>query len=771
MPPVSSAQALAGTPVDAAGYRLLPLEVVLNGANIGGWTLLESQGQLYAPADAFDEWRISRRQSGVPIQYRNQAWYALASIPGFESRINLAEQSLAINFSAQAFAATRLTQEAEERPPVSVAIPAAFLNYDLSYNSSANRGAARVQELGSLTELGFSAPFGVLTTGMVGRNVLGSPGISPRSWRRLETTFTRDFVDNNITLRLGDTATRASMAGRSMYFGGLQLGRNFALAPGFVAQPVPVLSGTSSSPSTVELYINDALRQISSVPAGPFSIENPSGISGSGQARIVVRDVLGRETVQVQPFFTHSDLLEAGLSDWSLELGAVRRNLGTDNANYGERFASGLWRQGLSKGLTLEARGEVGQDTRRLGLGVSAALPYQMLGQASLSHSVNNPAGRGLQWALGLEHSNLRHGFTAQVEGASERYRWVGGPAAAPQKLQASASYSYSSERFGSLGIGAAWVETFGQPALNTLSLNYSVRIGSRNSLSLRATRVDSAASSGVSVGMTFVMPLDNMVNVSTSVNHRAGLSDIQISTGKGLTAETGLGWRLLGGSRSGENFAESGLYYQGGKALVTGDLSVSSGAQAVRLGAQGGLIALDGRVFAARTVQDSFALVEVPGYPNVGVGLQGSRLTSTDKDGVALLSRLQAYQANNIRLEADDLPISAELDNIEQVAVPPWRSGLKIAFPVRSGRGALIKLVLDDGEPAPPGAELRLDGSTQEFFVARRGEAFVTGLQAKNQLRLLWNQSTCTVTVELPDGALDEIARVGPLKCSGVKR
>jgi outer membrane usher protein len=78
---------------------------------------------------------------------------------------------------------------------------------------------------------------------------------------------------------------------------------------------------------------------------------------------------------------------------------------------------------------------------------------------------------------------------------------------------------------------------------------------------------------------------------------------------------------------------------------------------------------------------------------------------------------------------------------------------------------------VFDDGEPAPAGAELELVGDKQEFFVARRGEAFITGLQADNTVRLRHNKQTCTFKVVLPPGSLDEIARIGPLVCAGVKR
>jgi outer membrane usher protein len=95
----------------------------------------------------------------------------------------------------------------------------------------------------------------------------------------------------------------------------------------------------------------------------------------------------------------------------------------------------------------------------------------------------------------------------------------------------------------------------------------------------------------------------------------------------------------------------------------------------------------------------------------------------------------------------------------------------VKIVFPVRSGRGALLRIMFDDGEPAPAGAEVELVGDKEGFFVARRGESFVTGMKDSNQVRLKWKGASCLFDVKLPPGAADEIARVGPLICQGVKR
>ncbi|UUZ65878.1 fimbria/pilus outer membrane usher protein [Polaromonas sp. P1-6] len=139
--------------------------------------------------------------------------------------------------------------------------------------------------------------------------------------------------------------------------------------------------------------------------------------------------------------------------------------------------------------------------------------------------------------------------------------------------------------------------------------------------------------------------------------------------------------------------------------------MSNTSSQQNLRLGLVGGMVAADGQVFATRRVQDSFAIVEVAGYANVGVGFQGSTLTRTNAEGIALLPRLLPFQRNSVRLDPTELPINAELDSIELETVPPLRSAVKITFPVRSGRGALIRIVFDDGEPAPAGAEIELVG------------------------------------------------------------
>lgn len=768
--PSAAAALQAGT---VAPERILPLEVTVNGSNGGTWPLLERLGVLYAPRDAFEEWRVQVRESAQAVTFRGTQYLPLSSIPGFNAKINFANQSIELSFSPQSFAATRLTSELSKKPVLSPVLPSAFINYDINYATTASRGAAAPKDLGVLAEIGVSNAWGVLTSSHVGRNLFSDPALgAPRSWLRLETTFTKDLPETNRTLRLGDASTRAGMWGSSVYFGGVQWGSNFALTPGFISQPTPALRGISTTPSTVELYVNDVLRQVSTVPTGPFAIDNFPALTGSGNARLVVRDLLGRETVITQAFFTSGQLLATGLSDWSVEAGRLRLDLGTASGHYGNGFASGTWRYGVNDKLTLESRAELTRKNQVLGGGVVVGLPLQILGKTALVASREQSLGAGHRWLLGLERQSLRTGVYLQAQGSSINFRQLGQDAAAlPTKLQVAGNVSYATENIGSFGLGFASLSRFDAAQVFTVSANYSIRVGGNSSLSLTASRA-AAGASGTSVGATLVVPLEGNKVVTASLTQRSGQQDYYVTAAKNPGFDESLGWRTLAGEQQGTPRAEGGLYYIGRYGRLSGDVSASRSQSALRLGATGGLVFADGNLFATRRVDDSFAVAEVKGYGDIGIGLGSNVLTRTDAAGIALIPRMTAYQNNAIRIDPAELPLSAEIDSIEQVVVPAWRSGVKVVFPVRSGRAALLKINFDDGEPAPAGSIVQIEGDKQEFYVARRGETFVTGLQqSDNRLRLTWNDKQCSISVVLPPQSPDEIVRLGPLPCKGIAR
>ncbi len=760
-------------PASPPSERAVPFEVVVNGAKSGTWVLLERGGELYAPRDAFEEWRLEIRKDAPALTFKGQEYRALSAIPGFRAKVDRANQSVELLFSPQAFAMMRMTRELVKAPVVSPVLPSAFMNYDLSYSSNSPREGRSTRDLGALTELGLSTQLGVLTNSSAARNMTNDPDLgTPRRFVRLETTFTRDFPESNRTLRIGDTTTRKAMWGRDVYFGGVRFGSNFALTPGFISQPLPAVTGLSAAPSTVELYVNDVLRQTSSVPPGPFVIDNFPLLSGNGEARLVVRDLLGRETVIVQPFFSSSLMLAKGLTDWSLEAGKVRHDLGLASGNYGDGFTAGTWRHGYSNDLTLEARAEASRKLRLLGTGLLSVLPWQLLAKAALVASDDSDLGRGGRWLLGIERQGLRGGFSVEVARSTPGFREVGQDfaAQAPIRLQGAGTATFATDTFGTFGIGYARIERFDDSRVATISANYSTRVGERSTLVLTGSKVLSGGT-GSAVGMNLLVPLDAQVTTNATYNRHGGKKDHYLAAVHNPLLEPDLGWRVLAGEQQNQRRGEGGLYYLGEHGTLTGDASYTPALTATRVGATGGLVFADRHLFATRRFEESFAIAEVKGYPGVGIGLGSNVLARTDQDGIALVPRLLPYLGNSVRLDPKELPISAEIASIEQIAVPAWRSGVKVVFPVRSGRGALMKIVFDDNQPAPPGATVQIDGDKEEFYVARRGEAFVTGLKDVDRVRLRWNGRQCPLEVRLPAAGKDEIARIGPLVCKGVPR
>jgi outer membrane usher protein len=188
----------------------------------------------------------------------------------------------------------------------------------------------------------------------------------------------------------------------------------------------------------------------------------------------------------------------------------------------------------------------------------------------------------------------------------------------------------------------------------------------------------------------------------------------------------------------------------------------------AQRFSAAGAVALLGGGLHLSRRLDDSFAVVQVGDYPNVPVSADNQVVAHTDANGSALVPALRAYQKNSISIRTDALPLDAEIGAMRLSVTPRRRSGSLVEFPVRSVRGALLKIFLEDGTPLPSGAVVTVKGQEGTFPVARRGEAYVTGLARDNVVRAAWKGRRCTLQVALPPDP-GPLPVLGPFVCHGV--
>jgi len=183
----------------------------------------------------------------------------------------------------------------------------------------------------------------------------------------------------------------------------------------------------------------------------------------------------------------------------------------------------------------------------------------------------------------------------------------------------------------------------------------------------------------------------------------------------------------------------------------LTVDAAVAryAGLSAQRLSVSGGATLLDGRLRSARTVRDSFAMVDVGGIPNMTVYFDNQPVGRTDQGGVAVVRDLRSYDVNRLSIDAVQLPLDAAVAATEVQVVPAYRSGTVVRFPVKRERTGVFRLRRADGSAVPAGAVVRFQG--HEVPVGLDGLTYVSDYDHGTSGEARWDDSQCTFRLPPP--------------------
>lgn len=714
-----------------------------------------SSGELLARAEDLGRWRL-RVPAAPRLSVRKEDYFALEDVDGVSYEIDERTQALHVRAAAGAFLPTVVHARALRAAPPDPASAGAFLNYDLQYQEQA--GAHRTD---GLFEVGAFNRRGFLTSTFIGRDLAGG-----RPFVRLDTAWTHDSPAELRSVRLGDSIGRPGSWGRSVRFGGVQWGTDFSTRPDFVAFPLPGVGGEAVVPSTVDLYVDNALRFSRQVPPGPFTIPDVPVITGTGQIRLVVRDALGRDRVFVEPYQASAGLLQPGLHDYTYEAGFVRRDFGIVSNDYGRFFAAATHRVGLSERLTTELRGEFERGRQTAGVAATYLLPAIGVLDAGVAVS-RADGGSGRLLALGIERQGRPFSFGFETRLASEDFVQLGlAPGQHAPRRTSLARLSYATGGLGAFSLSRVSQAAHGEPAMDFVSAGYSAALPGNYYLSVFALQ-SLGGERDRSIGIYLTRALGTRTTASASWNRQPHDQAAGFEVQQNLPPGAGLGYRLAasGGERPREDAA---LFLRGEAGTYGVELARAGGIEAHRLSANGGAVWLGGGVHLARRLDDSFAVVKVGDYPNVPVYVDNQLVARTDAGGEALVPSLRPYQENSISIDQGALPLDARIATLRMPLSLPRRSGRVVSFPVQAVRGALLKVVLEDGTPLPAGAVLRRKDGDEAFPVALRGEVYVTGLADENELEASWKGRRCRIEVTLPRAA-GLLPVLGPFLCKGV--
>ena len=756
------ARAEAGKVAAAQLFTEMLLEAEINRQRTGETAIFlrDARGSIYVSEADLRRWRVHLPATGALLR-KGVTYYPLHAISGTSYKVDVARQAIAIDFPPDSMDATIIAESMGLRKMPPRPRLGGFFNYSL-FGERLSGATTTAAEL----EAGAFGRFGLFTTGYLARQ---SDLPSPPSVR-LQTTWIYDDPTRIATLRVGDSINRSGPWGNSIRLGGVQYGTNFATQPTLITSPGQVVLGRAAVPSTVEVFVNDALVSRSPVPPGPFSITNVPVVTGTGEVQVIVRDAFGREQVITQPFYATPTLLKAGLSDYSIEGGFQRNNYGLASNDYGSWVASGTYRYGFTNRFTGTLRGEADRDVFNIG----TSADYLIGTFATLSGTIAggpNDAGSGALLGIGLSRQARGFSFNARSEYTTTNFRQLGlAERQLPPERLTTVSASYN---FGTMGsVGAALVGQYyrDQPDVRVGSLAYNVTLRGIGFLSLSVLRTLSITQQ-TQFNATLTVPIGRDYSATLASNQSRPdngnwNAENSASFQKNLPPGDGYGY-LLRATNSGQRSASLAL--QNAFGTYSAEIASQRGTTGERINVAGGIGVVGDRPFLSRLIRDGFALVRV-GFPDVRVYLDGQPIGRTDSHGDLILPRMLAYQSNVITLEQLDLPLDVEIGTLKLEAIPYFRSGTVVEFPIRRVRSALLRIMLEDGKPLPAGATVRVVGQKETFPVGLEGMAYVTGLTTANRITVNWRGQSCALEFALPETA-DLQARIGPLVCKGVDR
>lgn len=754
----------AASPVSRAfGARLprveeLYLNVVLNGNDTHQLVhFTHTEDTFTASAEAL-------RKLGFRLPPGAGATIRLEDIPGLRLSYDAATQSIAITAPPAVLEQETARLNVAANPlPRPTASPGMLVNYDLYGARDTNGGT----NLSMFNELRLFNALGVLSSTSLAQGI-GTPesGMHTNAVR-LDTTFSRSFVDQATTLRAGDLISGSLSWSRATRLGGIQWQRNFALQPNLVTFPVPAFFGQAAVPSTVDLYVQGIKRYSSSVPSGPFQLNTVPVVNGSGQAQVIVTDALGRQTSIAFPFYTSGQLLRPGLSDYSVELGFLRQQYGLDSFSYASQpVASGTLRRGLSDWLTVEGHAEATSGLVDGGVGADVQLWRAGVVNAAVAASHDGSLD-GRQIELGYSWRNEIFNVSLDTLRSYGAYRDVASrESLAPPRRADRALAGLSVGRLGSIGVNYVALAYPGQPASRFAGAFYSTTLWRDVSFNASVNQ-ELGNGSNRSLFISISMPFGRDVSAMAAFEHDDNSNSATLDVAKPIDPDGGFGWHLRtqDGNHSHNGLAEAG--YNGDHGQIIGGLQNFDGETLGYGELTGSLVLIDRQMFLARQIDDAFAVVSTDGVAKVPVLFENRPVGTTDAAGDLLLWRLNAYQGNKVSIDPMQLPTDLRIGSVDATVVPADRAGTVVQFAIQRVHAALVILHDAAGKPIAVGshATLRAPGASPAI-VGYDGMAYVTGLAAHNLLDVVTPTGRCVARFDYPVKARS-VPRIGPLVCT----
>ncbi|WP_045857306.1 fimbrial biogenesis usher protein [Raoultella terrigena] len=629
----------------------------------------------------------------------------------------------------------------------------------------------------------------------------GGSSSNENKWQHVNSWLERDIVPLRSRLTLGDSYTNGDVFD-GINFRGAQLASDDNMLPDSQKGFAPVIHGIARGTAQVSIRQNGYEIYQSTVPPGPFTINDLYAAGNGGDLQVTIKETDGTRQVFTVPWSTVPVLQREGHSRFALTAGEYRS--GNDQQEK-PKFFQGTLLHGLPAGWTLYGGSQLADRYRAFNLGVGknmgefGAVSLDVTQANATLPDDSNHQGQSLRFlynkslneiGTNIQLVGYRYSTRGYYSFADTTYSRMSGYDVETQDgvIQVKPKFTdYYNLAYSKRGrVQASVTQQLGRTATLYMSGSHQTYWSTGKADQQLQAGLNAAVDDinwTLSYSLTknaWQQGRDQMLAVNVNIpfshwlrsdsksawRHASASYSMSHDLDGRMTNLAGLYGTLLednnlsysvqtgyagGGNGSSGGTGYTALNYRGGYGNANVGYSRSDGFKQLYYGVSGGVLAHANGVTLSQPLNDTVVLIKAPGAEKVKVENQTG--VRTDWRGYAVLPYATEYRENRVALDTNTLADNVDLDDAVVSVVPTHGAIVRADFKAHVGMKLLMTLTRN-GKPVPFGAMVTSASNQSGSIVADNGQVYLSGMPLAGRVQVKWGDGPdagCVAEYRLP--------------------